>query len=175
MSEKEIKKTALECRWHVCRGSNVGQDKGVGGTWGSQPGYNCHLLQLWLQQQEQRVERGEIIKVDWISDMVNVRLQQQENLFLHPFKPPHRHHTVSLFLCDQSFLFFYILLLVLFLLVFIYLSEVVFRDAACHSSAWPIKHTVMTGWPRSKLITDWLTERVAPFCSTVFDSCLPDI
>lgn len=54
-------------------------------------------------------------------------------------------------------------------------SEVVFRDVACHSSAWPIKHTVMTDWPRSKLITDWLTERGALFCSAVFDSCLPDI
>ncbi|MEQ2234264.1 hypothetical protein ILYODFUR_030120 [Ilyodon furcidens] len=31
----------------------------------------------------------------------------------------------------------------------------------------PIKHTVMTDWPRSKLITDWLTERVAVFCSAV--------
>lgn len=59
--------------------------------------------------------------------------------------------------------------------ILIYLSEVVFRDVPCHSSAWPIKHTVMTDWPRSKLITDWLTERVALFCSAVFDSCLPDI
>lgn len=59
--------------------------------------------------------------------------------------------------------------------ILIYLSEVVFRDVACHSSAQPIKHTVMTDWPRSKLITDWLTERVALFCSAVFDSCLPDI
>lgn len=49
----------------------------------------------------------------------------------------------------------------------IYLSEVVFRDVPCHSSARPIKHTVMTDWPRSKLITDWLTERVALFCSAV--------
>lgn len=59
--------------------------------------------------------------------------------------------------------------------ILIYLSELVFRDVPCHSSAWPIKHTVMTDWPRSKLITDWLTERVALFCSAVFDSCLPDI
>lgn len=59
--------------------------------------------------------------------------------------------------------------------ILIYLSEVVFRDVPCHSSARPIKHTVMTDWPRSKLITDWLTERVALFCSAVFDSCLPDI
>ena len=59
--------------------------------------------------------------------------------------------------------------------ILIYLSEVVFRDVPCHSSARPIKHTVMTDWPRSKLITDWLTERVARFCSAVFDSCLPDI
>ena len=59
--------------------------------------------------------------------------------------------------------------------ILIYLSEVVFRDVPCHLSARPIKHTVMTDWPRSKLITDWLTERVALFCSAVFDSCLPDI
>lgn len=52
-------------------------------------------------------------------------------------------------------------------LILIYLSEVVFRDVPCHSSARPIKHTVMTDWPRSKLITDWLTERVALFCSAV--------
>lgn len=60
------KKTALECRWHVCRGRNVGQDKGVGGHGVRQPGYNCHLLQVWLLQQEQRGKGGEIIKVNWI-------------------------------------------------------------------------------------------------------------
>lgn len=54
--------------------------------------------------------------------------------------------------------------------ILIYLSEVVFRDVPCHSSARPIKHTVMTDWPRSRLITDWLTERAALFCSAVFPS-----
>lgn len=62
-----------------------------------------------------------------------------------------------------------------FALIFLSWSEVVLRDVACHPSARPIKHTVMTDWPRSKLITDWLTERGAPFCSAVFDSCLPDV
>lgn len=113
--------------------------------------------------------------------MVNVRLQQQHNPFLHPLKPPPPPPAMPLVclitFCVCAIKVFFLLYTFLgpFLLVFIYLSEVVFRDVACHSSAWPIKHTVMTGWPRSKLITDWLTERVAPFCSAVFDSCLPDI
>lgn len=33
--------------------------------WGLTAGYNCHLLQLRLQQQEERKKRGEIIRVDW--------------------------------------------------------------------------------------------------------------
>lgn len=125
--------------------------------------------------------------------MVNVQSQQQGNTLhsFHPFKIPPpplvcltsfcANVCVGVCVCVLRWISLLNFAVSSFLsalfppFILIYLSEVVFRDVPCHSSARPIKHTVMTDWPRSKLITDWLTERVALFCSAVFDSCLPDI
>lgn len=97
---------------------------------------------------------------------------KRESVFRRRARTHARTHPCDHRLCYSSFCSQFPLA---FALIFLSWSEVVFRDVACHPSARPIKHTVMTDWPRSKLITDWLTERGAPFCSAVFDSCLPDV